>query len=123
MSSFSGGDDGPSTAELAVMAVSVAVTLLLFGYVAWHAVTTPAAPQPEATVTGTETTDDGRVVVTVQVRNAGGTGLESVTVSADCANESIAFEHVPTADTRSGKVVCPEGTEDPEATVVSWIEA
>lgn len=123
MSSFSAGEDEPSAAEWAVMAVSVAVTLLLFGFVAWHAATTPADAIPEATVTGTQPAEDGRVIVAVEVYNPGNTGLKSVTVSADCANGSITFEHVPTDDRRSGTLVCPAGTEDPSAAVLSWIEA
>lgn len=122
MSSFSAGDDSPSATEWAVMGVSVAVTLLLFGYVAWHAATTPAAATPEATVTGTQTTDDGRVVVTVEIYNPGNTGLESVTVSADCTDASIEFTHVPTDSRRTGTLVCPPGTEEPSASVRSWIE-
>lgn len=104
------------------MAVSVAVTLVLFGYVAYHAGTTPANVAPEATVTGTESTDDGRVLVTVEVYNPGGTGLRSITVSAGCTNASITFTNVPTDARRSGTLVCPAGTEDPSAAARSWVE-
>ncbi|WP_225333298.1 hypothetical protein [Halomicrobium urmianum] len=123
MSSFSGGGDEPSAAEWVVTVVSVAVTLLLFGYVAWHAVTTPASADPVATVAGTEATDDGRLAATVSVDNPGSQGLESVTVAVDCANESLTFAHVPTDAERTGTVVCPAGTDDPEATVERWIPA
>ncbi len=122
MSSFS-GDDKPSTVEWAVMGVSVAVTLFLFAYVAWHAVVTPTDATPEATVEGTEMLTDGRVAVTVAVRNPSSEGLKSVTVSADCSNESIRFTHVPIDDRQRGTVVCPAGTEDPTATVRDWVEA
>ena len=123
MSSLSAGDEEPSAAEWTAVAVSVAVTVLLFGYVAWHATTVPADAVPEATVTWTETAEDGRVVVTVEVYNPGGRGLESVTVSADCANGSLTFEHVPVDDRRTGTLVCPAGTEDPSASVVGWVQA
>ncbi|NHN48991.1 hypothetical protein G9464_15515 [Halostella sp. JP-L12] len=123
MSSFSGGDDEPSVAEWAVMAVSVAVTLSLFAFVAWHAAATPTDATPEAEVTGTETLEDGRVAVRVAVHNPSSEGLKSVSVSADCSNESIRFTHVPIDDRQRGTVVCPAGTEDPSATVVDWVEA
>jgi len=122
VSSFS-GDDEPSTAEWAVVAVSVAVTLFLFAYVAWHAAVTPTDATTEATVEGTETLTDGRVAVTVAVRNPSSEGLKSVTVSADCSNESIRFTHVPINDRQRGTVVCPAGTEDPTATVRDWVAA
>lgn len=105
------------------MVVSVAVTVLLFGYVAWQAATVPADGVPEATVTGVETTGDGRVAVEVELTNAGRTGLESVSVGVDCAEEEIDFQHVPANGRRSGVVVCPAGTEEPSAEVNSWIEA
>lgn len=122
MSSFSGGDDEPSAAEWAVATVSVAVTLLLFGYVAYHAATVPPGATPGATIEGTETTADGRVLVTVEVHNVGSTGLESVTVSADCTTASLTFEHLPADARRSGTLVCPAGTEGPTASVLAWIE-
>lgn len=121
--SFSAGDDAPSPAEWAVMAISVALTLALFGYVAWHAATTPADGPPEASVAGTEPTEDGRLAITVEVANDGRTGLESVTVGVDCAVESITFQHVPADARRRGVVVCPPDSEAPSADVRSWIEA
>lgn len=105
------------------MAVSVALTLSLFGYVAWHAAATPTDASPEVTIVGTETLEDGRVAVTVEVHNPSSTGLQSVSVSADCSNHSIRFTHVPIDDRQRGTVVCPAETEDPTATVVDWVEA
>lgn len=120
MNSFSADEDSPSPAEWVVMAVSVAVTVALFGFVVWHAATTPAAATPEATVTGTETTEDGRVAVTVEVYNPGATGLESVTVSVDCTDASIEFSHVPTDSRRTGTLVCSADADDPTASIRSW---
>jgi hypothetical protein len=105
------------------MAVSVAVTLSLFGFVAWHAAVTPTHVPPEAAITGTEALEDGRVAVSVEVYNPSSTGLKSVAVAADCANGSIRFTHVPTDDKQRGTVVCPAGTENPTASVVDWVEA
>lgn len=122
MSSFSGGDDEPSAAEWAVMALSAAVTLSLFAFVAWHAATTPAGGPPEATVIGTEPAGD-RLVLTVEVHNPKTIGLESVTVSVECANEALRFTHVPTNARRTGTVVCPATATDPSAAVQNWIEA
>lgn len=122
MSSFSGGDDGPTAAEWAVTVLSVAVTLLLLGFVVWHAATTPADAPPAATVVGTETTDDGSVLVTVEVYNPRRVGLKSVTVASDCSDESLTFTHVPTDARRTGTVVCQPGTEDPGASVRAWID-
>lgn len=101
------------------MAVSVAVTLLLFGFLVWHAVTIPAAGAPSATVTDTEETEQG-LVVSVEVTSPGSTGVNSVTVGVDCASESIQFRHVPANGHRSGGVLCPAGAEDPSAAVRSW---
>ncbi|WP_459194247.1 hypothetical protein [Halosimplex sp. J119] len=123
MSSFSTGEDGPSAAELAVVTVSVAVTLGLFGYVGWHAVTTPSDVPPEVSVTGTETMDDGRVRVAVELYNPAATGLDTVTVGADCADAPITFRHVPTAARLSGTFVCPAGVDDPSVAVENWVES
>lgn len=121
MSSFSAGDDEPSAAEWIVVAVSVVVTLSLFGYVAWHAATTPDHARPEASIVGTQTVDDGRSVVTVELYNPGSTGLESVTVSVDCSSESITFQHVPTDARLSGTFVCPAVADDPSVSIQTWV--
>ena len=123
MSSFSGGGDEPSAAELVVVGLSVAVTVSLFGYVAWHGATTPTGATPEATVVGAETMDEDRIAVTVELYNPGSTGLESATVSADCTNDSITFQHVPTDARLTGTFVCAAGTAAPSATVRSWVRS
>jgi uncharacterized protein (TIGR02588 family) len=122
MSSLSEGDDTPSTAELTVMVISVVVTALLFGYVAWHATTTQPDATPVATVMETETLADGRVAVTLELYNPGREGLKSVTVSVDCANESLTFTHVPTDARRRGTLLCQGDVEDPSASVLNWVE-
>lgn len=122
MSSFSEGGDEPSAAEWAVMVVSVVATLSLFGYVAWHAAVAPTDVPPEVSVTGTQTMEDGRVVVAVEIYNPGSPGLKSVTVSADCSNESLTFTHVPMDARETGNLVCPAGTTEPTVSVQSWIE-
>ncbi|MFC7141851.1 hypothetical protein ACFQMA_18700 [Halosimplex aquaticum] len=123
MSSFSAGGDDPSAAELAVVTVSVAVTLALFGYIGWHAATTPANVPPEVSVTGTQTMDDGRVRVTAELYNPSATGLDTVTVGVDCGDTPITFRHVPTAARVSGTFVCPAGTDDPSVSVENWVES
>lgn len=123
MSSFSGGDDEISFAEGAVVVVSVAVTLSLFGYVGWHAATTPTSATPGASVVDTQTADDGRTLVTVEVYNPASTGLESVTVSADCTDASLTFEHLPTDARLTGTLVCPSSVEDPSVSIRNWIES
>lgn len=47
------------------MAVSVAVTVLLFGYAGFQALGAPVSAPPEATVVGTERLSNGDVAVTV----------------------------------------------------------
>lgn len=144
MSSLSGGDDPPTLAEWIAIAISVAVTLLLFGFLAWQAATVPADGTPTATVTGTQPTAAGSAV-TVEVSNPAAAGFEAVTVGVDCANapnaaasnvtapnatapnataaaRSITVEHLPARASRQGTIVCPAGADDPSASVRSWIE-
>lgn len=123
MSSFSAGGDDPSAAEWVVVVVSVVVTLLLFSYVAWHAVTTPDHVKPEAYVVETQTLDDGRSIVTVELYNPGSTGLESATVAADCSNESLTFQHIPTDARLSGSFVCPAAADDPSVSIHNWVKS
>lgn len=122
MSSFSGGDDEPSVVEWAVVAVSVAVTLSLFGFVAWHAATTPSEAPPEVTVVDVQPGAAG-TSVTVEVYNPADTGLASVTVRTDCDEETIRFQHVPTDARERGTIVCPASADDPTASIRSWITA
>lgn len=121
MSSFSEGGDEPSASEWVVMAVSIILTLSLFGYVAWHAVSTPTDVTPDVSVAETQTLEDGRIVITVELYNPGSPGLESVTVSADCSNESLTFTHLPMDARQTGSLVCPAGTDEPSVSVRSWI--
>lgn len=117
--------DEPSTAEKAVMAISVAFTVLLFGYVIWQAAVTPSTGSPEANVVGVSTMEDGSVRVNVELINERDLGLITATVEVDCASPppEIAFQNVP-ADSRStGYVTCPPGTSNPSASVSAWIEA
>ena len=123
MSSFSAGGDDPSPAEWVVMAVSVALTLFLFGFVAWHAATIPSDAVPQASVVATETLDDGRTLVTVELYNPGSTGLESVTVSTGCDAESITFHHVPTDAELSGTFVCPANADTPSVAIENWVKS
>lgn len=107
------------------MAASVVFTVLLFAFVLWQASTTAAVAEPAATVTETEPLPGGDVKVTVSFRNAQDIGLVAATVEVDCdaPPPEITFEHVPAGDRRTGHVVCPSGTENPTASVSTWIEA
>lgn len=121
MSSFSAGDDEPSAAEWVVVIASVLLTVSLFGFVAVHAVATPGQAPPEVTVVETQTADDERRLVEVEVVNPGSRGLESVTVSVDCSEEPISFQHVPADAHLTGTVVCPAGSDTPTASVENWV--
>lgn len=124
--SADGGDDaGASWAERLLMVISVAFTLALFAFVIWQGATTPAAGEPTAQVTGTETLPSGDVKVAVDFRNPKDVGLIRATVEVDCDTppSELQFEHVPAEDRRTGHVICPPGTENPSATVSTWIEA
>lgn len=113
---------GPPTAEKTITAISVAFTLLVFGYVAWHAVEPPDWSPPEVEVVGAERADDGSLLVHVQFRGSGDRGLASATVEADCAQPppELTFEHVPAGGRERGTLVCPPGTTDPNVSVSSW---
>lgn len=117
--------EGSAWAERLLMAASVVFTVLLFAFVLWQASTTAAVAEPAATVTETEPLPGGDVKVTVSFRNAQDIGLVAATVEVDCdaPPPEITFEHVPAGDRRTGQVVCPSGTENPTASVSTWIEA
>lgn len=122
----SGNDgDGPSHAEKAVMAISVAFTLALFAFVVWQAVTTPTGVPPQASVVGTQSMDDGSVRVTVRLLNPSDVGLQLVTVEVGCTTPppEVQFQNVPADDYQVGYVRCPGGTTNPNASVSWWIEA
>lgn len=120
-----GGDEGASWAERLLMAISVAFTLALFAFVIWQGATTPTAGEPTAQVAGTETLPSGDVRVAVTVRNPQDVGLIRATVEVDCDTPppELQFEHLPAEDRRTGHVICPPGTENPTATVSTWVEA
>ena len=119
-----GGSDEVSTAEKVVMVVSVGFTALLFGFALWQALTGPGALAPTVSVVGSQQAADGEVVYTVALGNPGDVGLVSATVEAGCADPptEVTFENVPADGRRVGTVVCPPGTNDPELSVVSWIQ-
>lgn len=120
------GDDGSALwVDRILMAISAVFTVALFAFVIWQGVTTPSAGVPTAQVTGTETLQDGDVRVAVTFRNPRDVGLVLATVEVDCDTPppELTFEHVPADDRRTGHVICPSGTENPNATVSTWIEA
>lgn len=123
MNSFSAGGDEPSTAEWVVVAVSVVVTLLLFSYVAWHGVTTSDQTRPEVSIVDTQTLDDGRTIVTVELHNPGRTGLDSVTVATNCNDATITFQHVPTDARLSGTFACQATASDPSVSIQTWVKS
>lgn len=114
-----------STAEKALTVVSVAFTVLVFGYVAWHAVKPPSEVQPKAEVVGTERAANGSVLVYVRFTSPGDSGLLSATVEADCERPppEVVFENVPAGGREQGVLVCPPGTTNPNVSVSSWIPA
>jgi hypothetical protein len=116
-------DQGTSTTEKAVIAVSVAFTVLLFAYGGWQVVTAPAADVPRASVVGTEPTASGDVAVTVRLTNPRDAGLVTATVESDCTSPppEVQFQYVPASTTRTGTLVCPHGTTDPNVSVSSWV--
>lgn len=120
-----GGDrsEGPSTAEKTLTAISIAFTLLLFGFVAWQAVQPPTGGQPQAEVLGTEEASNGSVLVTVELTNPGSAGLISATVESDCTRPptETRFSYVPAGDREQAILVCPSGTTRANVSVSSWV--
>ncbi|MFC4450663.1 hypothetical protein [Halorussus aquaticus] len=128
----SGGEQGsdeqrpaPSTAEKVLTGFSVLVTVLVFGYVAWHAVQPPSNVPPEAHVVGTETLSNGSVLVRAKLVNRGDTGLISATVEVGCdqPQPSTSLSYVPAGGRGEATFVCPPGTTSPNATVTTWVPA
>lgn len=107
------------------MIVSVLLTVVLFTFAGWQMVSGPTAAQPQATVVGTQTTANGSVVVTVELRNRQDIGLVSATVEADCDTPppEVGFEYVPADSVRRGQLVCPPGSGTPTVSVSSWVNA
>ena len=110
--------------EKTVLVASVVITLLLLGFLAYSAVTTPETAPPTVEVVGATATGNGTDRVRIALTNHGGTGLETATVSVECGDVSteMAFENVPATNTATGIVVCPTGTER-NVTVRSWTVA
>lgn len=121
----SSDDEESSWAERLLVAVSAGFTLLLLSYVVWQSMMIPVTAEPTATITETESLSSGDLKVTVELRNAQYVGLVMATVEVDCATPppEITFEHVPADDRRTGFVVCPSGTQQPNVTVSTWTEA
>lgn len=119
-----GSDGGPSTAEQFVMVASAAFTVSLFAFAVWQAVTLPAAGAPTVSVVDQQTAPSGDVIFTVALANPQDTGLVRATVEAECTDPptELTFENVPVKDRRTGRIVCPPGTETPGVSVASWIE-
>lgn len=119
-----GGSDTVSTAEKAVMAVSAAVTVALFGFALWHALAGPGAVAPNVAVVDSQPAPSGGVAFTVELRNRGDLGLVSATVEAGCTDPptEIVFQNVPADGHRTGTVVCPPGTSDPGVSVTTWVQ-
>ena len=128
------GDDGDqadsqrqrehSTAEKAVMVVSIAFTISLLAFAGWQMATAPSTgAEPTVSVVETEPMENGSVAVTVRLRNSKDVGLVSATVSADCTSPpaEVAFSYVPAASDRTGTIVCPPGTTDPDVSMASWV--
>ena len=117
--------DAPGVAEKALMVVGFLLTLASLLYVGWHVVAVPASPAPDATVVGTKTQPDGDVVVEVKLRVPENEGLETATVSSQCASPppTVEFSMLPSDSTWTGTLVCPPGTTDPSVSVSSWSEA
>ena len=122
------GDDrseGKSTVEKAVMAVSVAFTLLLFAYAGWQLVAVPSGGVPAASVADSQTLSNGSVAVTVRVRNPSNVGLITATVESPCTDPPVElqFTYLPADATRTGTLVCPPGSTSPTVSVTSWERA
>lgn len=111
------------TLEKVVMALSVLLTVFLFGFAAWHASMGPDVSAPEVRVTETNVTADGDVIYIVELRNPGDVGIVRATVVADCRDPPIrlTFENVPSGGRRLGTVVCPPGASTPRLSIESWI--
>lgn len=107
--------------ERTVLVTSVVVTVLLLGFLAYSAATTPETAPPSVGVVGTTPTGNGTVDVRVALTNHGGTGLETATVAVECGDVSteMEFVEVPASNTATAVVVCPADAER-SVTVRSW---
>lgn len=117
--------DQLSWAEKAFMAVSVLVTLALFSYLGYQAVTAPEVAMPTARIEQVEPQEDGSYVVTVRLENVGGKGLRSAVVDVNCGDPppSITLDNIPAESHRIAKLTCPPGEPPTEASVSAWFSA
>lgn len=118
-------NQGPGTAEKVMTTISVVVTVLLFGYVAWHAVQPPTGATPEAQVVGTEALSNGSILVRAELTNPSHKGLISATVEASCGQPppSTSLSYVPAGGREQAVLVCPPNTTDPSVSVSAWVPA
>lgn len=114
-----------TTAEKAVMVVSVLFTLSLITYGGLQMVTTPDGTTPNAAVVETEPLPSGEVAVTIRLTNPGDVGLISTTIAANCSTPqpSVQLTYVPASSTRQGTLVCPPDTTNPNVSVTNWVTA
>lgn len=130
----SGGDDRrgggqserrreTSTAQKVIMAISVAVTVLLFAYAGWHIVTPPQGDTPQLSVVDTAPLQNGDVAVTVRLRNPKDIGLITATVESNCSSPpaEVQFSYIPASSTETGTLVCPAGTTEPSVSIANWV--
>lgn len=114
---------GTSTAEKAVMVISITFTVLLFAYAGWQMVSPPTAGPPEVSVVETTPLGNDSVAVTVRLRNPSDVGLITATVESNCSSPpaEVGFSYIPALSTRTGTLVCPSGTTDPSVSVANWV--
>lgn len=112
-----------STAEKAVITISVTFTLLLFAYAGWQMAVPQQADDPQVSVVGTEPMPDGSVAVRVRLRNPTDVGFVSVTVQSSCSSPppAVQFSYVPALSSRTGTLVCPPGTTNPAVSIANWV--
>lgn len=114
-----------STVQRVVVVASVALTISLFAFVAWNAVDDTGDARPSMTLERVGTTEDGRTLHSVTLANPSDRGLERATVVVSCGDppREVTLEHVPPQGEQMATVACPPGTDDPPASVTSWITA
>lgn len=110
--------------EQVVVAISVVLTVALLGYAIWQVLTVSVGTTPQVSVENTQTQPDRTVRVTVALSNSRDRGLEQATVKTICQNTStsVQFTDIPAKSTQTASVVCPQGTNQPRASLSSWIE-
>lgn len=104
-----------------MMALSILLTALLFGYLVLQAYTAPDTPVLVVEVEQVERTSDA-LQVHVVLRNDGGVGVRTATVEVLCEEPapSMTFMNVPASGKRRGVIVCPADADDITARVASW---